>query len=334
MTHQEFENYLALVSRLLRLSRAERDAIGFELRDHLELRVAELEAMGNSIPDATRQALEEFGDAAALAQQFQLISRSYQRRWMMRFAVLCSAFVFAGLVFLMAMWPENARFGSPERSFADQEVDTKHVAAGPAGRMEGNLELSETTRRNRLIDEKLSEPVEWDFDEVPFRDVRKLLAEQLGVNVFLDESAEHDSLVDDEPVTFQAARLPGRDALKLMLKRYNATYVVQRGVLSVISMDVATGPDYFRRKIFNCDGIFASDRGCGEDELIALIKKVVEPENWLETNGDASATVVGDLLVVLATESMLDQVGDLLRDLEHDMNQTRDSFSDDGDVYK
>ncbi|MCH2183352.1 MAG: permease prefix domain 1-containing protein [Mariniblastus sp.] len=334
MTHQEFENYLALVSRLLRLSRAERDAIGLELRDHLELRVAELKAMGHSIPDATRQALEEFGDAAALAQQFQLISRSYQRRWMMRFAVLCSAFVFAGLVFLMAMWPESARFGTPNHSFAQQEVDAKHVAAVAATRIEGNLELSETTRRNRLIDEKLNESVEWGFDEVPFREVRQLLAEQLGVNVFLDESAEHDSLVDDEPVTFQATRLPGRDALKLMLKRYNATYVVQRGVLSVISLDVATSPEYFRRKIFNCDGIFASDQGCGEDELIALIKKVVEPENWLETNGDASATVVGDLLVVLATESMLDQVGDLLRDLEHDMNRTRDSFSDDEEVYK
>ena len=252
----------------------------------------------------------------------------------MRFAVLCSAFVFAGLVFLMATWAESARFGSPERSFADQEVDTKEAAAGTAGRMEGNLELSATTRRNRLIDEKLTAPVEWDFDEVPFQDVRKFLAEQLDVNVFLDESAEDDSLTADEPVTFQATRLPGRDALKLMLKKHNATYVVQRGVLRIISMDVATSPDYFRRKIFNCNGIFASDRGCGEDELIALVKKVVEPENWLEANGDASATVVGDLMVVVATESMLDQVGDLLRDLEHDLNQNPDSFSDDEDVYE
>jgi len=39
-------------------------------------------------------------------------------------------------------------------------------------------------------------------------------------------------------------------------------------------------------------------------------------------------------MVVVATESMLDQVGDLLRDLEHDLNQNPDSFSDDGDVYE
>lgn len=335
MVHQEFEDYLSLVFRLLQLSRAERDAIGLELRDHLELRVAELKAMGHSLPEAIRQALDEFGDAAILAQQFQLVSRSCQRRWMMRFAVLCCAFVFAGLVFLMAMWPESARFGAPERGFAKQEVDTKLMPSESLTRHKAKLELSETTRRNRLIDETLSKPVEWNFSEAPFREVRHALADQLGVNVLLDQSAEDDCLVDDELVTFQATCLPGRDALKLMLKRYNATYVVQRGVLNIISMDAATSPEYCRRKIFNCDGIFTSGQACGEDELIALIKRVVEPENWSENIGEASATVVGDhLLVVLASESMLDQVGDLLRDLEYDMNRSVETAFTEEDAHR
>ena len=334
MTNHEFENYLALVSRLLRLSSSECEVIGAELRDHLESRVVELKAAGYKASEATRQALEEFGDAAVLAQQFELISRSYYRRWMMRFATLCIACVFAGLVFLMAMWPENGRFGSPEQSFAQDDADVSHRTLPQPEFGRENMGLSETTRRNRLIDAKLIEPVQWNFNGAAFQDVRQTLAKQLDANVFLDQSAEDDSLVDDEVVTFQATNLPGRDALKLMLKRYNATYVVKRGVLSVISMDVATSPEYFRRKIFNCQRIFNSDKGCGEDELLVLIKKVVDPENWSETNGDASVTVVGGLLVVLATESMLDQIGDLLRDLEWDMNRISDKVSDKEAAYK
>jgi len=329
MTHQEFDNYLALVSRLLRLSRAERDAIGVELRDHLELRVAELEAMGHAIPDATRQALEEFGDAAVLAQQFQLISRSYQRRWMMRFAVLCSAAVFAGLVFMMAMWPANARFGTPDTVLAQDVDETSLASSTPAANeaVYATNRLSETTRRNQEIDEKLTTAVDWQFDEVPFKDVRSMLAQQLGANVFLDQSAEDDSLMDDQVVTFKATNLPGRDALHMMLKRYNATYVVQRGVVSVISMDVASDPAYMRRKIFNCSALFNSENFyADEDELIALVRKMVDPENWEETGGSSTVVVFGDLLVVSATEPMLDQIGDLLQDVAHDLDAKRASY--------
>jgi hypothetical protein len=337
MTHQEFENYLALVSRLLRLNRAERDAIGLELRDHLELRVAELVAMGHVTSDATRQALEEFGDAAGLAQQFQLISRSYQRRWMMRFATLCIACVFAGLVFLMAMWPDDARFGTPESILAQEVDETIPVSSTPAvaETVSVNQGLSETTRRNRLIDEKLTKPIEWDFNETPFSDVRSMLANQLEANVFLDQTAKDDSLTDDAPVTFVASSLPGKDALHLMLRDYNATYVVQRGVINVISLDVATDPEYMRRKIFNCAALFNSENFYADpDELIALVQKMVDPDNWLETGGSSTIVVFGDLLVVSATEPMLEQVGDLLQDIAYDLNARGASSDPDDDSFE
>ena len=111
MTNQEFENYLALVSRMLRLNHGQTEQIGSELRDHLESRVTELIELGVSHREATTQALEEFGDASALARQFQEISQSFRRRWIMRFATFSIAGSFVIAVLIMAMWPSSARFG-------------------------------------------------------------------------------------------------------------------------------------------------------------------------------------------------------------------------------
>ena len=70
MSKNEFDQYLALLSGLLRLSPAQREAIASELRDHLEERLDELLAQGVSRQKAIETALEEFGDATGLAGEF------------------------------------------------------------------------------------------------------------------------------------------------------------------------------------------------------------------------------------------------------------------------
>src|SRR3954468_20998265 len=54
MSDREFENYLTLIGRLLRLSPAQREAIGEELRDHFESRLAELVERGLAHDEAVR----------------------------------------------------------------------------------------------------------------------------------------------------------------------------------------------------------------------------------------------------------------------------------------
>ena len=67
MSPEEFQNYLGLLSRLLRLKSTERESIEEELRSHLEERLAALTAEGIEPARAISMALAEFGDAAALA---------------------------------------------------------------------------------------------------------------------------------------------------------------------------------------------------------------------------------------------------------------------------
>src|SRR6478672_6982707 len=107
MSDREFENYLTLISRLLRLSTTQRGAIGAELRDHFESRLNELTSRGLSHDAAVKIALEEFGDAAGLASQFSRIAQTRKRRLIMRCTLASSAALAAVLVVAVSLWPEN-----------------------------------------------------------------------------------------------------------------------------------------------------------------------------------------------------------------------------------
>src|SRR5215831_10486378 len=107
MSDREFENYLTLIGRLLRLSAAQREAIGAELRDHFESRLIELTSRGMSHDAAVQIALEEFGDAAGLAAQFSRIAQTRKRRLIMRCTLASAAALAAALVVAISLWPEN-----------------------------------------------------------------------------------------------------------------------------------------------------------------------------------------------------------------------------------
>ena len=63
------------------------------------MRVADLVEDGMAKPDAVNQAVEEFGDAAVMAKNFQTVLNLKRRRWMMRFATISMAGAFLVAVF-------------------------------------------------------------------------------------------------------------------------------------------------------------------------------------------------------------------------------------------
>jgi len=111
MTPEEFQNYLGLLSRLLRLRATERESIEEELRSHLEERLAALTAEGIEPARAISMALAEFGDAAALAAEFTAVSRYYKKRWIMRLTVgsIAASIVMAAV--LVSYWPGGPAHG-------------------------------------------------------------------------------------------------------------------------------------------------------------------------------------------------------------------------------
>lgn len=160
-----------------------------------------------------------------------------------------------GLVLLVSMGLSHSLFGMP------QDAD-------PFG---GNTQASATstsvtstvpTRKSPAdaTRELLEVLVDWNFDETPFEEVMESWQVEHKLNVILDQSAVDDALSTDDVVSFKIQNVPFRLAIRLLLDRYNATYVVREDVLLVISKDVAKDPEYFTRKVINCDALLSKIR--------------------------------------------------------------------------
>ena len=246
MSNEELEVYVALVAKFMQLSPEQRDLISGELQDHLQMRVEDLIHEGVSKSDAISQAVEEFGDAAVMAKNFQTVHNLKKRRWMMRFMTFSIAGSFLVAVLTMAMWPQNARFGSPSKSIAQQN-DGSDVPAPKA-----KPTASDSTQRNSQTEAKLKQAVGLDFDDTSFSDVIEELADKTGLNFILTDSASDDALPDDEPITFKITGMPLGKSLDLLLAATNATYVIDSGVVKFISLDEADDQKWLRVKMFDC----------------------------------------------------------------------------------
>ena len=275
MSNEELEVYVALVAKFMQLSPEQRDLISGELQDHLQMRVEDLIDEGVPKSDAISQAVEEFGDAAVMAKNFQTVHNLKKRRWMMRFMTFSIAGSFLVAVLTMAMWPQNARFGSPSKSIAQQN-DGSDVPAP-----EARPTASDSTQRNSQTEAKLKQAVGLDFDDTSFSEVIEELADKTGLNFILTDSASDDALPDDEPITFKITGMPLEKALDLMLAAKNATYVIDSGVVLFISLDEAEDEKWFRVKMFDCR------------ELVKVLPKTAPPVKLFNFGGGFSGRSEG-----------------------------------------
>lgn len=249
MSEQEFQNYVALITKILRLKGGQRDLISGELQDHLRSRVADLKENGTPEDEAFRQALEEFGDATAMAQNFQTVRLLQRQRWIMRFTTLAIVGSFLMAIFAMAMWPSESHFGSPANSVAnaplDDQADDEAVSVGP-------VLVSAASKRDLMTEKALKQIVDLNYVETTFSEVMDDLRERTGLNFILDGSAEDDSLTKDELISILLEGLPLDKALALMLEPNNATYVIDEGMVKFISMDNCWDPEHLRIKLYDC----------------------------------------------------------------------------------
>ncbi len=103
----------------------------------------------------------------------------------------------------------------------------------------------------------LDEQADLEYDEVAFVDVMDELRDDYGINVVLDVSARDDSLTEDELITFNVKGIRLKNALRLMLKEKNATFIVRDEVLTIISLDVASDPEFFVTNVYNVGDLVA-----------------------------------------------------------------------------
>jgi len=232
MSQQEFENYLALLSRLLRIGPQQRERVAKEFRSHMEDRLDDLLARGMSRDEAVRQALEEFGDAAGLAAEFVSISRNKQRRWIMRLttASVAAMVLFAAGIF--TFWPgTNA---GPGRATVVAQVPDKPATGSPIGSAPVAADHGTT------LDEMLNQRLDAEFVETPLKDAIDFLAEKGQLQIIVKAKRLEEAGVNlDHPVTMRLKNVRLSTLLDVMLEDLNLVYTEKDDLVVITTPDDA-----------------------------------------------------------------------------------------------
>ncbi len=161
----------------------------------------------------------------------------------MRLANFSVVGCFLVAILIMEMWPENSRFGGPERALG--KVQDQLPQKSKAAVSQGSLQVEAAEKAMNVV-------LSFDLAEQSFSDVLEQLEKKTGLNFVLTSSAMDDSLSGKQPITFQINAMPLNKALALMLESHNAAYVINGGVVKIISLDDAMDPKWHRIKMFDC----------------------------------------------------------------------------------
>jgi hypothetical protein len=218
MPEKEFDLYLSLLSRLLRLSPEQKSAIDNELRDHLEARFEELVRRGMPREEAIQWALDEFGDAARLAQEFTKLSRRNVRRWIMRCTLATAAMGAVVLLVVNAFLPEQRGVPVVQNVVAQEKnsaAAAPAVDAAPADEERDVVWIDPA----EFLSPPLSQPIHLELKDTPLNEAVKLISQQIDAPIFIDHRNFVDAgLTPDVSVTESSAGEPLFVVLNRMLR--------------------------------------------------------------------------------------------------------------------
>ncbi|MBS0265452.1 MAG: hypothetical protein JSS02_26195 [Planctomycetes bacterium] len=247
MPEQEFELYLSLLGRFLRLKPSQLSEVSDELRDHLEARLEELAARGIPRDEAIRQALAEFGDATELAHHFTQIAKIRRRRVMMRFTLGTVASTAAAILLFTAFWPETPQLRMPERALAQQAtgagrqaVDQKPVVVQPVAglgkpmnpqRAAVEAKLTQSLKPNSIV-----------FVDTPLEDAVQSLRDILEIDILFDKQhLTEEGIATDSPVTLKVehTELSVKSVLEVILEPLQLSWALRDGYLLITTKTFA-----------------------------------------------------------------------------------------------
>ncbi len=134
----------------------------------------------------------------------------------------------------------------------------------------GHPRLRSPAELEAAINQALDRPAVMDYADVPLRDIVDVLKLQYGIEIQLHSKALAEAKIpDDKPITFSIKGASLRAALRALLEPINLTYVVDREVLLITTVD-------------NAKSFTASKSSAGEQLPLVRLGEVSDVERALD----------------------------------------------------
>lgn len=334
MSEMDFEAYLALLSRFLRLNVKQREDIRRELRAHLEDAIEAEIADGATRDEAVLRVLDDFGDAAELAARFSSVGR--KQRWIMK-GTMAAACI--GLcVFLFNMFSPQA----PPLAVAVTGADNVETVGSNQGEELDEALYDKIDAADRAIEEALARNIpEVTFDKAPLEAVLDWFKEFFGMNMHVRWSNLEDSTIyPDDPVSINLQDVTAERALRLVLEDagggdLDLGYEIDEGILIIATRErlqrrliteVYSVTDLLDATVaYNREGKYGVSPNTSTQpqsspvppgELLTdLITETIEPDSWAKSGDRGTQEVFNGILVVRQTLDVHRQIDCLLNDL-------------------
>lgn len=147
----------------------------------------------------------------------------------------------------------------------------------------GLMNASQATMKNVATESVLERYVSLDFKEVPAIDVLDLLGEKTGLNFILTESAINDLLTEDELITVRLKGVSLSKGIRVMLSKHNATYMIDEGLVMIISREDEENSDMLRVKTFDCREFVG--------QMPSLSPRALQPSHYYNGGGRGGHTI-------------------------------------------
>lgn len=294
MPEQEFEIYLSLLSRLLRLNPAQKAAISDELRDHLEERLNVLIQSGVSREQAIKLAMEEFGDVTGLALDLTKASRTPFRKVAVRSTVAVSVIAILIVGWLSLFAPEH-RIAAPRTLVAQQPQPANDAAETPPA-SDAPSQLA-ALQDEELFPDFLTKRTDVHFDQVPLTEVCHQLETLHQIPVIIHRSALAETGIDPSlplPVSLTLTGQTFEDVLNQLAQKVGLAWQVDGGVIQI------TTPERVRLMTRQFDLHELVKLGHTIRSLIDILHMTTD--KWADLDGgEGKVAVIGESLVVRQT---------------------------------
>lgn len=270
MSEQDFESYLRLLSRFLRLSEDQRVSIRCELRDHLEQRLDELLATGMDRERAVLAALDEFGDAASLAHEFDRIGR--RRKWIMRSTI--GALSLTCVILIVGSLLPSGRYSptSPLIGVAEQ-VSSPTTKPSRTAKPAAIAAIAAKPDPNEALRKKLDKVVpDLNVTDMPFEDAIDFIRTTGDICVDVNwKTMERQGIEKTSPVSLNLREVKYSTILNLLLQNVGEPeapigYAFMDGIIRI-----STEEDLERQteiRVYDCQDLIGRARASDVQERL------------------------------------------------------------------